>query len=210
MPHRLLGTIAFDLLWGEENLEYSSLSVTGLTYQRNWSPEPRHFGPIPDTLEWGVLTLGHNDHLGIDSYYELTVARAGRTWGWRRSHSSWLFTTGVGLSGGWAWAESVNPLYRDVSNPFAGTWIALGTAHSRWGKFQAEQRVIQGFTISNPSEGESTSREAVFRAAYSFNLPACLSGELSIEKNSFAFSNFSLPDLYEKNRRVNLFLGCVW
>jgi len=210
VPHRMLGLIGFDFLWGDDDLEYSRVSAAGVAYQRNWLPEPGNFGPIRDTLEWGVLTFGHNDHLGIESYYELTVAGVGRTWALRPGDSNWLFTTGVGLSGGWAWAESVNPLYRDVSNPFAGTWIALGAAHPRWGKFQAEQRVIQGFTISNPSEGESTSREAVFRAAYTFHLPACLSGELSIEKHSFAFANFSLRDLYEKSRRVNLFLGCVW
>lgn len=210
MPHRLLGTIDFDLLWGDGDLEYSSASISGLSYQRNWMVEAGRFTPLRDTLEWGVLTLGHNDYLGINSYYELTAARAGRTWGWRPQDSSWLFTAGVGLSGGWAWAESVNQLYQDVSNPFAGTWVALGVAHPRWGKLQLEQRVVQGFTISNPSEGESTSREAVFRAAYAFHLPACLSGELSVEKNSFAFSNFSLPDLYEKSRRVNLILGCVW
>lgn len=210
VPHRLMGTVGFDLLWGDEDLEYSNLSVAGLTYQRNWFLENGRFDPIRDTLEWGVLTVGHNDHLGIDSYTELTVARAGRTWGWRRSDSGWMLTAGVGLSGGWAWAESVNPLYDDVSNPFAGSWVSLGMAHHRWGKIHIEQRVIQGFTLSNPSEGDSTSREALFRAAYAVDLPACFSGEIAIEKGSFAFSNFNLSDLYEKSRRVNLAVGCIW
>ncbi len=212
VPHRMTGTVSAHLQWGkgDTGLEYGMLSVRGLAYQRNYEPLTGQFKPLRDTLEWGVLRGGKDDPLGIDSYINLTLARLGRTWYWLSQKSPSMFTMGLGLSGGFAWADSVNDIYEDVSNPILGSWVTGAYTHPRWGKIYFEQRVINGFTLSSPSAGGPTSREARFRAGYLNNLKGCLSFELFIDKRSFNFSDHRLTDLYTKSKRTGLELSCAW
>ena len=121
-----------------------------------------------------------------------------------------MFLMGLGLSGGYAWAESVEPDYAEVSNPIIGTWVTLGVHRPRWGKIYVEQRVVNGFQFSSPSAGDSTSRAARFRFGYMNRIKGCLSYELFIDKRSFNFSDHRLPDLYTKSKRTGVEFSCNW
>ena len=110
----------------------------------------------------------------------------------------------------WAWAESFDETYSDVSNPITGFWLTLALARPGWGKVYVEQRAVNGFQFSNPSDGGSTSREARFRFGIIKTISSCLSLEAFIDKRSFNFSDHRLPDIYTKARRMGLELGCSW
>ena len=209
----MFGTISAHLQWGEGEtaLEYAMLSFGSLAYQREFDAPDTSFRPIRDTLEWGVFKGGKDDPLGVDSYAELTIVRAGRTWQYRLSDQSpWQFTLGVNLSTGYAWADSFNDTYRDVSNPIVGSWVKGTVNRQRWGEIYLEQRVSNGFTFSSPARGGSVSREARARFGYLNRLYRCLTIDLFSEKRSFNFSDPDLPDLYTKSKRVGLELSCTF
>jgi len=211
-PYRMVGTVGLHLQkgQGETGLEYGYLSFTSLGYQRNFLPEVGRFRPLRDTLEIGGAKVGKDDPLGVDSYAEITIARIGRTWSLIRENSNTTLLVGLGGSVGWAWADSLEPDYNEVSNPFMGAWVTLAAAHPRWGKLYVEQRTINGFTFSSPSAGGSTSREARFKFGYVAKLWSCMSMELYVDKRSFNFSDHRLADLYTKSRRTGVELGCAW
>lgn len=209
-PYLMIGTLFGSVQWGDQDLERAYLGATAYSLQRNFVPVPGAWKPLRDTLELGVAYHGMDDPLGIDSYTEITAARAGRTWGWIPRNKNFVVMAGLGLSGGWAWAESAEPDFNDVSNPIIGTWVTLGVAWPDWGKVYVEQRQINGFQFSSPSAGGSTSREARFRAGFIKQFTSCLSLELFVDKRSFNFSDHRKADLYTKARRAGLEMGCSW
>lgn len=206
------GTLASHLQWGEgeSGLEHGYLSVMTRSLLRNYVPESGRLSTLRDSLEWGGVLVGKDDPLGVEDYTEITVARLGRTWAYGMRRSAWTALLGLGASAGHAWATSTDPLYSDVSNPTLGAWFTLGLHHPRWGRAYVEQRVINGFTFSSPSAGDSTSRVARFRFGYLFRLHGCLGMELFVDKRSFNFSDHRLPDLYTKSRRIGAEFSCSW
>src|SRR5690606_10055882 len=132
--------------------EYGVLTFTALASQRDFTASgDRGVQTMRDTLEWGILRAGKDDPLGIDSYVELNVARASRAWVHQRATSPWRFTFAISLSGGFAWADSVDETYRDVSNMTIGTSGRGLISRGRWGAFYVEQKVVNGWTFSSPS-----------------------------------------------------------
>jgi hypothetical protein len=209
-PFQTIGTVRASALWGEDGLERGHLGIVGWSLQRNFLAPISGWAALRDTLEVGGLVYGEDDALGLDAYTEITLARAGRTWGWRPEGRSLLVMAGFGVSAGWAWADSVDETYNAVNNPLVGSWVTLGVARPGWGKLYIEQRALNGFQFSSPSAGGSTSREARFRFGFIKKLSGCLSLEAFIDKRSFNFSDHRLPDLYTKAKRTGLKLGCSW
>lgn len=209
-PHRMIGTVMGTAQWGSGEVERAYLGVQAYSLQRNFAPFRGAWKPLRDTLELGVLTHGKDDPLGLDSYTAITLARAGRTWGWIPKEKPYILMAGFGLSAGYAWADSAQPEYNDVSNPIIGTWVTLGISRPGWGKIYVEQRQINGFQFSSPSAGGSTSREARFRFGLIKKVTSCLSIELFIDKRSFNFSDHRLADLYTKAKRTGVEMGCSW
>lgn len=211
-PDRMLGSIGAHLQWGkgDTGLEYGVLSFTALASQRDFDVTQTRFQTLRDTLEWGAVRLGKDDPLGIDSYLELTVVRASRTWGYDVPTSPWRFTWGVNVSTGFAWADSIDETYKDVSNPIIGTWAKGTVSRGRWGTFYLEQRVVNGWTFSSPARGGTVSREARARAGYTNRLRGCLSAEIFAEKRSFNFTDLHLTDLYTSSKRVGLEISCTF
>ena len=125
------------------------MGVSAISWQRNFPAEQLGWEPLRDTLELGAALAGRDDALGINSYTEITLARAGGTWGWMPESRKFLVMAGVGLSTGYAWGESTRPEYADVSNPIIGSWTTLGIAWPDWGNLYVEQHVINGFTFSD-------------------------------------------------------------
>src|SRR5690606_18341549 len=142
------------------------------------------------------------------SYVELSVARGSRTWAYTPAASPWRFTFAVNGSAGFAWAESTEETFREVSNMTIGTWGQGTVSRGRWGTFYVEQRVVNGWTFSSPSAGGSVSREARARAGYRNHLRGCLNIELFAEKRSFNFTGPRLLDLYTKSKRVGIAVSC--
>ena len=209
-PRKTMGTIKAHLQWGEgeTGLEYGRLSATYLGYVRTYDRVRGEFSRLRDTLRWGEIQIGKDDPLGIEDYYEFTLVDGSRTWQWQPKKSDFLFTVGLNGFFGYAWATSTNEIYADVSNPIIGSALKMSVNREGWGGLFVEQRVVNGFTLSSPSAGDSTSREARFRAGYINDLPGCLSFELYVEKRSFNFSDHRLDDLYTKSRRTGALLGC--
>lgn len=209
-PFRMMGTVMATAQWGEHDLERAYLGVSAYSLQRNFEASGGGWRPLRDTLEFGVVTHGMDDPLGIDSSTGIILARVGRTWGWIPRDKPYLLFAGFGVSAGYAWAESVADEYNDVSNPTLGGWVTLGIARPGWGKVYVEQRAINGFQFSSPSAGGSTSREARFRFGLIKKIRGCMTLELFIDKRSFNFSDHRLADLYSKAKRTGAELGCSW
>ena len=207
---RMIGIIDAHLQWGEgeTGLEYAIVAVTPWAFQRN-TPASEGFGPIRDTLEFGVVQGGFDDPLGIDSYSEITFVRASRTWGFKtRDESPWTFIVGLKVSFGWAWADSFMDVYKDVSNPIAGMFTYLAVEHERFGRLYTDDRIVPGFTLGSPATNASTSREARIRFGYFNNFYRCMTVDLFVEKRSFNFADPVLPDLYTKSKRSGVEIGC--
>ena len=207
---RMIAIIDAHLQWGEgeTGLEYAIVAVTPWAFQRN-TPASEGFNPVRDTMEFGVVQGGFDDPLGIDSYAEITIVRAGRTWGFKtRDESPWTFTVGAKVSLGWAWAESIVDVYKDVSNAIAGMYVNLAIEHERFGKLYTDDRVVPGFTLGSPATNASTSREARIRFGYFNNFYRCMTVDLFVEKRSFNFADPVLPDLYTKSKRSGVEIGC--
>lgn len=210
---RMIGNVSGHLQWGEgeSRLEYGILAITGLAYQQNFQQPTAGFRRRRDTIEWGILQVGKDDPLGIDSYFEANVVRAGRTWGYRLSDTSpWLFTLGVNISSGYAWADSVDETYQDVSNLIIGSWFRVTVSRRGWGELYLGQRVTNGFTLSSPARGGSVSREARARFGYVKRFGNAFALEAFAEKRSFNFADPDLAGLYTKSRRVGAGLSYVF
>lgn len=209
---RLRSTFNAHLQWGkgETQLEYGILSYTWKASQRNYaaSEEPG-FRTLRDTLEWGIVTVSRDDPLGIDSYVELNIARASRTWQLAMPSSPWRFTFGINASAGYAWADSYDETYDDVSNMTIGSWGKGTVSRGRWGMLYIEQRIVNGWTFSSPARGGTVQREARARGGYTNRLRGCLEIEVFAEKRSFNFTDPTLVDLYTKSKRVGVALSCT-
>ena len=209
---RLRNTLDAHLQWGkgETELEYGIVSFTWKASQRNYEPRAEAgFGTLRDTLEWGVLVVSKDDPLGIDSYVELNVARASRTWQLAVPDSPWSFTLGINVSAGYAWADSYDETYEDVSNMTMGSWGKGTVSRGRWGTLYVEQRIVNGWTFSSPARGGTVQREARARGGYTNRLRGCMEIELFVEKRSFNFTDPSLTDLYTKSKRLGVALSCT-
>lgn len=185
-----------------------TLAATALAYQRNTKLEAKRFMGVRDTLELGQLLYSFDDPLGIDYYTELTLVRAGRSWGYKLTEGSpWSLTLGVKAFLGWAWASSVEDAYKDVSNPFFGGYTMLALSHATWGQLYTDDRVVAGYTLGSPATGKSISREARIRFGYFKKFEPGWTIDLFFEKRSFNFSDPELPDLYTKARLVGGLIG---
>ena len=208
---RLLGTIGGHLQWdaGGSDIEFASLSVTAWSLDQALDTSRERLEPLRDTLEIGIVQVGKDEPLGMESYIEVDAARAARTWVIEQPDSPWRYTVGVTISGGFAWAESTDPAYEDVSNLTLGTWAKGTVSRDRWGTLYLEQRVVNGWTFSSPARGGPVARSAVARAGY-FNRLAgrCLTFELFAEKRSFNFADPDAPNLYTKAKRVGVEISC--
>src|SRR5690606_6659791 len=114
---KIRGTIGTHLQWGkgELGLEYGVLSLTWRATQRDYAPVEGSFRADRDTLEWGVLRLGKDDPLGIDSYAGLTLARGSRTWAYSLRDLPWRFLFGFSLTAGLAWSELIDDDFHVLS-----------------------------------------------------------------------------------------------
>lgn len=208
---RLLVTIGGHLQWDadESDIEFGTLSVTTLSFDRELDTTEARFEPLRDTLEVGVVQIGKDEPLGMESYVEVDAARAARTWVAERPDSAWRFTVGLTVSGGFAWAESTNEAYEDVSNLTLGTWAKGTVSRDRWGTMYLEQRVVNGWTFSSPAAGGPVARSATARFGYVNRLAnRCLGFELFAEKRSFNFADPDGPNLYTKARRIGVEVSC--
>jgi hypothetical protein len=204
-------TIGGHLQWdaGGSDVEFASLFVAAWSLDRELDTSQERLEPLRDTLEVGVVQIGKDEPLGMESYIELDAARAARTWVIEKPASRWRYTVGVSISGGFAWAESTDPIYADISNLTLGTWAKGTVSHGRWGTMYLEQRVVNGWTFSSPAAGGPVARSAAARFGY-FNRLAnrCLTFELFAEKRSFNFADPAAPNLYTKAKRVGVEISC--
>jgi hypothetical protein len=210
-PELLVGTLAGQLQFGagESDIEYGFVSLTPWAWRRDVAHGDGVRVPPRETLELGVIMVSKDEPLGVEFYSELTAARIARTWTFQRPASPWRYSLGANLSGGYAWAESTDENYRDVSNLTAGTWARGTIGRDKWGTIYVEQRVVNGWTFSSPDHGGVVSRSAAFRFGYT-NRPfeGCFGIELFSEKRSFNFADPDGPNLYTKARRFGVELSC--
>jgi hypothetical protein len=208
---RMLVTIGGNVQWdaGGSDIEFATLSVTAWSVDQPLDTALEQLEPLRDTLELGVVQIGKDEPLGIDSYIEADAVRVARTWVLEKPDSPWRFTVGANLSGGFAWAESTNPTYADVSNLTIGTWAKGTASRDGWGTVYLEQRVVNGWTFSSPAAGGPVARSAVARFGY-FNGPRhrCLKFELFAEKRSFNFADTDAPNLYTNAKRLGVEVSC--
>ena len=186
----------------ETDLEYAVLGFTYWTYQKkNDFKSAGRFNTVRDQLELGQVIASFDDSLGVDYYYELNVGRIGRFWAYKRSDNSPIsITLGLSASLGWAWANSTDPRYADVSNPTNGIWNVLIIEHERWGQFYVDSRVNAGYTFGEPKS--TTSREANARFGIRRDFSNNLALDIFGEKRSFHYAAFDIPDSYNKARRL--------
>lgn len=205
---RLAGVLSSHFQWGqgETGLEYYDIKIAAYVRQRTYAIEPGRLNPARDFLEWGAVRLSEDDPLGVDSYSELSVLRLGRAWQKRLTNQPITLTVDLQTSVGWAWAESFDPRYRKVSNPYTGLWTHLSIEHDRWGMLYTADRVVTGTSLGSPRE--SMSREARVRFGYFKRLSACFSIDVFVEKRSFNFSDEQMPSLYSKGKRYGAQFAC--
>jgi hypothetical protein len=196
------------------------LDDTGLEYTRlgftPWATvsEPEHDSPkrlrtVREQLELAAIRLTVDDSLEVDHYLELALARAGRIGVYKWSGDSPFTMRGGALASvGWSWAESTDPLYSSVSNPFAGIFLTLSIEHEKLGGVYTTDRFVNGFSFSNPSRGHPTAREAQVRFGYLTNLSRCLTLDIFAEKRSFYFNEGGLPNRYTKSGTFGVQVTC--
>jgi hypothetical protein len=195
-----------DFQYGDSStdLEYVVAGFTFWTYQKkNDITSAKSFNTVRDQIELLQVNASFDDNLGVDYYYELNAGKVGRFWSYKHSDGS-PFSITFGLNGslGWAWANSKDPRYADVSNPTMGIWNVLILEHDRWGQFYVDSRVISGYTFGEPKQ--TLSREANARFGIRRDFGDNLALDFFGEKRSFHFSAFDIPDIYTKARRIAL------
>ena len=200
------------LQWGigQTGLEYAIVGVSawGAQWEPKYNPDKK-LQVLRDQVKLGRFKLGFDNPLGIDDYNELDLVRIDRTWGFKGNpDSSFAVKMALGLSAGWAWASSINPAYKDVSNPTTGFLTNLAIDIPVFGTLYTDDRIVQGSTLGSPADNSSTSREARIRFGYFRRLPLCLAIDVFIEKRSFNFADPVMPDLYSKSKRYGAELSC--
>lgn len=213
-PENFYGVMDAFLQVGLEGtgLEVAELGFTpwGIVWEPGREAEGKNVARR-DIAELAALRWVKNDPLEVDSYLEFTIARAGRvgTVQWSES-SPFMIRIGVQASAGWAWAESADPVYSTVSNPFAGIFIALALEHQKLGKLYTDNRFVNGFSFSSPERGHPTVREATVRFGYYKQFRSCLSLDLFVEKRSFNFEEGGLDGRYTKSGALGGQVMCHW
>ncbi len=213
-PVYLYGLMDAQLKWGVDGTALEFVSV-------NFTPWAVKSLPMLYTsknlhTQWELLELGatryiSDDALELESYLELSILRVGRMLAYNWSKQS-PFTVYMGMqaSTGWALAKSTNSLYSTVSNPFAGIFLNLSIMHNRWGKIYTHYRFVNGFSISNPSRGHPTAREALVRLGYENKFNENLKIDFYGEKRSFYFDEGGLPGLYTPSGIFAAQLSYLW
>ena len=187
-------------LSADNGLEYIALGVT--PWAKMWDPgvsSDKKWRARRDLLELGVARFVSDDALELDSYLELGLFRAGRVGEYRPSpESNWFINTGAQGSVGWAWAESADNAYSTVSNPYAGLYLDTAWTYGSFGSVYLQGRFVNGFSVSNPSRGHPTAREARVRSGYArfFGEQQDLKLDIYWQKRSFYFDEGGLPNLY--------------
>jgi len=188
----------------ETDLEYVVAGFTYWTYQNKGEfTSANGFNTVRTQLELLQLNASFDDNLGVDYYYELNAGKIGRYWAYKwPDDSPFKITFGLNGSLGWAWANSKDPRYADVSNPTMGLWNVLIIGHDSWGQFYVDSRVISGYTFGEPKQ--ILSREANARFGIRRDFGDNLALDFFGEKRSFHFAAFDIPDIYTKARRIAL------
>jgi hypothetical protein len=211
-PEHSIGLVEAHLQWGlgETGLEYAEVELTPWATQ--WDSDAARKKGVHtarDIVEWGVFQFGHDDPLGVESYTSISLARGGRLWDYKWSATSpFSVLFGFQASLGWNWSESIDQNYRNVSTPFVGLFVNLAIAHEKWGALYTADRTINGFTLSNPTRGGASSREARIRFGYFNQVYRCLAVDFFFEKRSFYFLESGRPDLYTSSKRYGGELSC--
>lgn len=208
LDERLFGALNSALQWGqgETGLEYYDITLASIVRQRTYEIEPGRVRPARDFWEWGRVRVSEDDPLGVDSYAELGILRAGRAWQKRLANRPITYTVDLQVSIGWAWARSFDPRYSNVSNPYEGVWMQLAIEHDRWGMLYTVDRVVTGTSLGSPKA--SMSREARIRFGYLKRIAGCVLFDLFVEKRSFNFSDEVMPSLYTKAKRYGADFVC--
>jgi hypothetical protein len=199
-PTEYRGVLDAALRYGFESkeLEYVGLGVT--PWARMWDPSQESddaWQARRDLLELGVTRYVSDDALELDSYLEVSFFRAGRVGEYKPSpQSAWAFDLGAQASVGYAWAESTDKDYSKVNNPYAGIYLDAAVNHDRFGSIYFQGRFVNGFSLSNPSRGNPTAREARVRNGYAKGLGENFGLDVYWEKRSFYFDEGGLPGLY--------------
>ena len=200
LPTEYRGVLDAALRYGFESneLEYLALGVS--PWARMWDPaveSDKTWQARRDLLEIGSTRYVSDDALELDSYLEVSLFRAGRVGEYKRSpESAWAFALGAQASFGYAWAESANKTYSKVDNPYAGIYLDAAANHDRFGSIYFIARFVNGFSLSNPSRGNPTAREARVRNGYAKKIRESFGVDIYWEKRSFYFDEGGLANLY--------------
>jgi hypothetical protein len=200
LPSEYRGVLDAELRYGfdSKDLEYIGLGVT--PWAKMWDPaqkSDKSWQARRDLLEIGPIRYVSDDALEVDSYLELGLFRAGRVGEYKPSpQSNWTFDLGAQGAVGYAWAQSSDKAYSKASNPYAGIYLDAAVDHARFGSIYFTGRFVNGFTLSNPSRGHPTAREARVRNGYLKSFANNLELDIFWEKRSFYFDEGGLPNLY--------------
>ena len=200
MPTAYRGVLEASLRYGfqSKDLEYVGLGIT--PWAKMWDggeKSDKGWQMRRDLLEIGVTRYVSDDALELDSYLELSFFRAGRVGEYKPSpESDWAFDLGAQASTGYAWAESTDKIYAKVNNPYAGIYLDAAINHARFGSIYFLGRFVNGFSLSNPSRGNPTAREARVRNGYAKDFGENFALDVYWEKRSFYFDEGELPNLY--------------
>ena len=208
------GLIDAQLWFATDGADLENIRLDFTPFATQLEPEyssPQKLRTVRDLLELGAIRYITDDALEVESYLELSYLRAGRLGSYNWSENS-PFTIKMGMqaSTGWAWAESKNPAYSEVSNPFAGIFVFLAIEHDKWGKIYMTQRTVNGFSYSSPARGHPSVREARARFGYFKQLNRHLTLDVLIEKRSFYFVEGGLPSLYTKSGTAAAEFTYLW
>jgi hypothetical protein len=211
-PEHLIGLVDAHLQWGlgDTGLEYAIVGVTPWATQWESDAEPQKgIKAARDIVEWLAFQTGYDDPLGVDNYTTLSFARGGRVWRYKwADQSPWSVLFGFQASLGWNWAQSIEPTYDNVSTPFIGMFLDLAISHEKWGMIYTDDRTVNGFTLSNPTRGGATAREARIRFGYFNQFYRCLAIDAFLEKRSMYFADDNQPTLYTNSKRYGAELQC--
>jgi hypothetical protein len=205
-PEHFYGLIDASLRWGIDGTGLEYVRVGGTPWATRWEPEidnGRRLRTTEDLLEFLAVRYIADDPLGVDGYLEISLARVGRAGVYRWSRTSpFTVVLGAQASAGFAWADSQDPQFSRVDNPFAGLFLSIGMRHDRIGEFYSHYRFVNGFSFSNPSRGHPTVREALTRLGLLKEFKNGLAFDLYFEKRSFYFDEGGLPALYTEAESV--------
>jgi len=200
LPVNMKGLVDAEMHFAVDGTKIEYINVNYTPWATRWLSENSNrdkFHIQWDLLELGAIRYISDDALEVDSYFEFSILRAGRlmTYNWSET-SPYVINMGLQASLGYAFAKSTDSAYSKVSNPFAGIFFKLSIEHDHFGELYSINRFVNGFSISNPSRGHPTAREARVRVGYLYAINMNLKIDLYGEKRSFYFDEGTLPGLY--------------